>query len=52
MTGGIWHYTDDECAARGCKPAKLPVSVTVTLGRGDDITENIAAITRALGGEV
>lgn len=25
-----------------------PVSVTVFLGRGDDITENIAAITRAL----
>ncbi len=31
-----------------CSPWCEPVSVTVFLGRGDDITENIAAITRAL----
>lgn len=38
------------CRVLGCPYHGIdrPVSVTVFLGRGDDITENIATITRAL----
>lgn len=40
-----------ECAGMEPHPVSWPVSVTVFLGRGDDTAENIAAITRTLGGE-